>query len=404
MVQRTAYKQEMHSMKKPTFQISLVLLGACLLHAAIVAEALAGKGKPSGGGYTTVTLDERAGQATSWVNDAREVNGAVLVAGLLGGTDGDQACLWEVTPSGSAYNVSTHVLAGGQVAAAVNANGEIVGDITAYDEVTRLWFSTGLYWPDVDSEPLPLPVLEGDNQTLATGINNAGIIVGRSTFKHATYDNNGNVKDIFEDGTTVAWRVVTIANAPVINGPYVLDTSEGCAFDVNECDPDGIAQVVGLNEDGPVIWNVLCQSDGSVDVLTGPTSLVPQDLRGWGWANGVNNHGDACGKAVGAIAFRTPFAGAFQELSTPRGAVSEANDINDAQQAVGQVIDPRKGEYGVLWRADGSRVDLNSLLDLSSPWRRIWWGRAITSSGIIAATGALDSDGENGRALLMIPK
>lgn len=389
---------------KTIFKTSLMLWGAALLYTAIGSLAIAGKGRPSSSGYTTVTLDNRAGQVRSWVNDAREVNGAILIAGLIEESGSDKACLWEVTSSGSAYNVATRILTSGRWATAVNVAGEIVGDTSEFDESTQLWFSTGLYWQDHESDPLPLYPLPGDNETYASSINSDGVIVGRSTFKYATYNSDGSIERVIEDDTIVAWRIVSMANAPVINGPYVIDTSNGMARDVNECDSNGISQVVGINEKGPVIWDILCQADGSVAVLSGPTPIVPQSLQGWGSANGVNNLGDACGQAVGAVAFRTLSDETFQELSTPRNAVSEAIDINDSQQTVGQVIDPRKGEYGTLWQANGSLIDLNSLLEKSSPWRRIWWGRAITSTGIIAATGALQTDGENERALLMIPK
>jgi hypothetical protein len=55
-----------------------------------------------------------------------------------------------------------------------------------------------------------------------------------------------------------------------------------------------------------------------------------------------------------------------------------------------------------MWRADGKRVELNDFLGRSG-WRHIHEGRAITSGGIIAATGILEEDHES-RALLMIPE
>ena len=76
--------------------------------------------------------------------------------------------------------------------------------------------------------------------------------------------------------------------------------------------------------------------------------------------------------------------------------------INDNRQVVGQIWDPRKGTYGVLWQADGSRVDLNKYLGRNSPWHRIWWGTTIDSNGTIGGTGSLDSGGNDSRALLMI--
>jgi hypothetical protein len=69
------------------------------------------------------------------------------------------------------------------------------------------------------------------------------------------------------------------------------------------------------------------------------------------------------------VTFRTLYNGSYTELSTPRNALSEANDISDANESVGQVRDPRKGEFGALWQAYGSLVNLNNLLNRSSPWK-----------------------------------
>ena len=393
---------------KPFCTTNLALLAAWLLSLAVAQQALAGKPDkdgPSKSGYTTVTLDDRSGAVRSWVNDAREANDTVLCVGNL---DGDTAVLWEVTPNGSDFTVATHYLANGEFADSINANEEIVGYGSTFDASTQLWLNMGLYWPDRGSTPLVLPAIDGDNETVASGINAAGVIVGRSAFKYAAYDEDDAVEDIFEEQTAVAWRAVVVDNVLTVKGPYVLGPqpgvySAGYARDINECNANGVAQAVGITEDGPVGWNVQCEQDGSLTVLTGPISLVPQDLTGWGSASGINNNGDACGIAIGAVAFRTLADGTFEELPTPRNAFSEAKDINDSGQAVGHVIDPRKGEYGALWKTDGSRVDLNSVLGRSSSWRRIWWATSITPNGIISATGALDADGENGRALLMMP-
>ena len=232
---------------------------AALLVAGAVAmvltpgHSLKPSGGGSAGGYTFVTLDNRSGLAFSWVNDVREASGSFLCVGNLDGTDGEQAVVWQVTPGGSTYTVTTHYLADGQFADAINADGEIVGhrcDIeTVFDPENVLWLDTGLYWPDRMSSPLSLSPLDGDNGTQAAGINAAGVIVGRSTKKWATYDPDpppGQPKlTVFEASTAVAWRVV----GTEIQGPFVLGPPsplvEGVAYGINECDTDGWRRWLG---------------------------------------------------------------------------------------------------------------------------------------------------------------
>lgn len=390
---------------KCTLISPLSLLATSLLVLVTANSTLAGK--PETGSktvYTTVTLDVRAGQVDSFPSDVQESNSTILCVGSLWQTGDNSAVLWRATPGGSGYTVETCLLATGKEATAVNSHEEVVGNTSSFDAASQLWMALGLYWPTSSATPLALPALSGDNGTRADGLNDAGVIVGSSINKYATYKPDGTVDAVFEEPTAVAWRVVLVGGTPEILGPFALDSHWSGASDINETDAGGVAQVVGITAQGPSGWDVSCQADGQLTVLAGPYSLVPPEYQGWGGATGINNFGDACGKAVGAVAFRTSSDGLFEELSTPRNGYSEASDINDTGQTVGQVRDPRKGTYGVLWAPDGSQLNLNSALGRSSNWRRIWNARSITAGGTISARGALDTDSGNGRALLLIPQ
>src|SRR3990172_2663273 len=106
-------------------------------------------------------------------------------------------------------------------------------------------------------------------------INAAGVIVGRSSKKWAAYDPDpppGQPRlTVFEANTAVAWRVV----GAEIQGPFVLGPPsppvDGAADDINECDTEGFAQVVGHTTAGPVGWGVDCLSPTLES--TGPVSL-----------------------------------------------------------------------------------------------------------------------------------
>ncbi len=376
-----------------------ILLAAALAAMLISpAETRAQKGKKpggggGGGGYTFVTLDDRPGAnfTRSGVNDVQETNGFFFCVGYLDGIADLQAVVWEVIPSGSSYTVTTHFLADGQGATAINACGEIVGgsDASLYG---------GLYWPDRNSSPLPLPPLNGENQTRASGINAAGIIVGKSI-------------DSLNEETPVAWRAVVVNNAVQIEGPFALGESGGSwgeANDINQSDANGVAQVVGWSyPEGPVLWEVDCLSPTLES--TGPVLLVPPNQTTSSPAEAINDAGDVCGRKDG-VAFRYRADGAIQFLSTPNRAFSRGRDINASRQVVGRV-DVYLGSYGVdlygtLWQADGSRVYLNSFLKRTSEWKQIDECTSITDSGAIGGRGRLNASfpDNNLQALLMIPK
>jgi hypothetical protein len=366
-----------------------------------------GKGGGNGGGggsspeYTVVDLDNRPGLVSSWVTDVTKIGGNWFCAGRLTETAGDQAVIWEVIASGSGYAVDTHNLTGGEFAAGINELGECVGSGgSTFDPVEQVWVYSGLYWSSLTANPLVLAPLAGDDETDASGINADGVIVGRSTRRY--FDGS----EIVEDQTAVAWRAVIGQSGIEIRGPFVLGPQPNTysardARAVNDCDAAGIAQAVGITELGPVAWEVQCLTNGDLAVLSGPDSLVPAGTEVHGSAEGINNNGDACGRNIGQ-GFRRLADGTLEPLATPRNAFSEAAGINGSRQVVGQVRDPRKGTYGVLWQADGSRVDLNKYLGRNSPWHRIWWGTTIDSEGTIGGTGSLDSGGNESRALLMI--
>ncbi len=368
--------------------VLMAVLAASLL-CLHVASAKKPDKPPGGGGdttsYTLVTLDDRAGYVRGYANDVKKIHDTITCVGFLDEAGGMKAVLWEVTPVGSSFDVTSHDLAGGEIATAISANGEIVGVGT--DEATQ--FELGLYWPRFDAAPVTLAPLAGDNKSWPVGINAAGVIVGYSTNQETT--------------AAVAWRT-DIANTHGDLVPFVLGDPPGTysvGHDINQCDEAGSAQVVGGTEVGPVIWLVNCLTMESI----GPLPLVPETTEWYGSANGINNAGDACGGNY--VTFRCLADGTFEELSVPRRATSSAYDINDQRQVVGHVYEwnPSGGlfrAYGVMWQANGKRVALNKFA-VGSGYINIHAGRAIDDNGIIAASGVLNVGGES-RPLLLIPE
>ena len=162
-------------------------------------------GKPPAPKYTLVDLDGRPDSVRSGVIDITVINGTITCVGSRNEAGVDKAVLWEVTPAGSGFNVTTHYLTGGEWAMAVNANGEVVGMHLEIDEGTGLWVYRGLYWPDATSPAVELDPLAGDNETECLGINTAGVLVGSSTHKYEYLNPEGQPVRV-EEETAVAWR------------------------------------------------------------------------------------------------------------------------------------------------------------------------------------------------------
>ncbi len=345
-----------------------------------------GGGKGKGGDsaeYTIVTLDERPGDHPGWVRDVVKIGDDWYCPGLMDEKVGNQivdswAVVWQVSPSGSSYTVTTHELAAGDFAAAMNEWGEIIGSNG---------FS-GLYWSSLTATPLVLPPLASGSVTEPYGINADGVIVGES------------------DNFPVAWR----ATAGGVGQPLVLASEPGRVDAVNDCNESGVAQAVGSVDGlGVVSWE-LQLSNGGLVVVSGPHPMGSGLLQVFG----INNFGDSCGRAWGldprqqhSQAYRQYALpdGTIEPLSTPRTARSRPSDINDNRQVVGTVetFGAHRTLYGALWEADGKRVDLNKHLPRNTAWHLIWYATAIDSEGTIAAVGGLDMAGTIAqRAMLMI--
>ena len=240
--------------------------------------------------------------------------------------------LWKVTASEGGYQVETDYLAEGAGATGVNTHGEAVGNRMTIDSDLQTWVYEGLYWPSVDDMPVLLAPLPGDNGAAPWKINDDGLIVGRSIRKYETTNEAGQT-EIHEETTAAFWSTgFTNSNGELVavelsGQPSVFSV----ARDINQCNEDGIAQIVGIVQElGPALWLVDCESLVSV----GPIALTPDDMRGW--ALGINNAGDACGDH-GAVPYRVLADGTHEELAIRRNFRANANDIGENRLVVGIV-------------------------------------------------------------------
>ena len=163
---------------------------------------------------------------------------------------------------------------------------------------------------------MPLP---GDNGSQPWKINNDGLIVGHSIRKYEVTNEAGET-EVREMPTAAFWST-DFVDAMIELVAFALNDQPSVfsdARDINQCNEDGIAQIVGIvHEIGPVLWLV----DRETLVSTGPIALTPDDMRGW--ALGINNAGDACGDH-GAEPYRVLADGTHEELSIRRNFWADA--------------------------------------------------------------------------------
>lgn len=250
--------------------------------------------------------------------------------------------------------------------------------------------SLAAFWSTPSASPVVLPPLSGDVESVATAINDSGVIVGSSVGSAGW--------------SAVAWRAVIGADGVAqVNGPLLLSAlgdNGATANDVNEV-VDGTVQVVGTDEGGnsgmeAVLWTISVNENGTLGGSSAPVSLGTLQLFNptRSEATGVNNFG-----AVSGGSDLYPFVAnpgmTVEALKVPRQFVSGfASDINDAGDCVG-FIELWSNAYQIgidhayLWR-NGDPVDLEKLIDSRSGWQWLAHANRINNGGLIAGEGNFD--------------
>jgi hypothetical protein len=172
----------------------------------------------------------------------------------------------------------------------------------------------------------------------------------------------------------------------------------------------GPIQIVGYSQGSiqiPVTWSIELNADSALSSSSIAMEVGPYNAAR-GVANAVNALGDICGDYE-AMPFVVGFDGSAQALSFPRNTQwGWASDINDLGETVGELDVqkiPRNGTYwpaprAHLWRADGTTVDLETLIDRESGWDQLWGANRINNSGVMAGNGRF---GDRDIAFIMTP-
>jgi probable HAF family extracellular repeat protein len=220
-------------------------------------------------------------------------------------------------------------------ASAINDSGQVTGFATLANGDTR-----ALLWQR-GAAMRNLGVIAGHRESVGSGINNLGQVVGYS--------------DVEGDGNSYrAMRWTSTAGMQQLAAPAAY--LSGLAFDINDS-----GQIAGWarrsgNRFDPAVWG----PGASFEAVANPF-----DEPGSSSARGINASGLIAGRmATGTNthqAFRYNTASnSLTLLGTLGGASSEANGINDAGWVVGSSLDATGRTYAFVWRSGLGMTNLGA--------------------------------------------
>lgn len=331
------------------------------------------------------------------------------------GTDfGERAVRWDA--GGQPVELGNLGLPPGRITGsavqATNAAGTAGGYSARYDAIGNSIGNRPVRWQTGSTLAIELDTLGSRSDGFADGavqaVNSAGVMVGGSR----RYDAAG--KDL--GPRAVRWSPSGTAVTELQNlGVSATNFTTTSPFQINDSGTTvGFAtKYVGGTLIGkfPVRWD----ASGAVTELGIPWSDPVGLAQGYayalsaaGTAAGAAVKYDATGKSLGSRPLRWDAGSATPvELATfgtnPSGfANSGASAINASGIAVGdsETFDASGNSLGgraVYWAADGTMVDLNSLIDPSAGWT-LKGASAISDTGWIAGNAHFDPDGPGGIA------
>jgi probable HAF family extracellular repeat protein len=243
----------------------------------------------------------------------------------------------------------------------INDQGTIVGNAGIANVYSNGWafsYSNGSLTP-------LLMYLGGSNDALATAINDAGVIVGRSFIIGQGFINNNG----------------TVSLIPTLGG----STS-------NPLGINNAGTVVGFSNDSVGNAYGFVYSNGvmtSIGALNGDVFSEATAINNAGTVVGFSNNGSG---NYHAISYTN---GNMVDLGTLGGSKSRANGINDSNTVVGWSNVP-SGNQDAFVFANGAMEDLNSMVNLP--------GVTLVSAVGINDSGQIISIGSDNQAYLLSPE
>lgn len=253
-----------------------------------------------------------------------------------------------------------------------------VGTASAFDDNRDYIGMRAARW-DANGAITELGMLPGDPRALtysADAVNNGGTAVGQGGNRAIRWDANSTVAvdlgpgaaRFINDAGTVAGRGPgggAARWAPLATTPSLLQAPAG-ATNIHVTGLNAAGSVVGWYEGAQYRTHALRWDPSSEAYL--PLPGVPNSSTR---ANDINDAGTVVG-STGADAARWDPAGTLTQLGTVPGGAGgyEAIDSNNAGVAVGWMVG---GQKAMLWKQDGTAVDLTDHFSYVDPLDNVTW-------------------------------
>ena len=267
-----------------------------------------------------------------------------------------------------------------------------------------------------------LGTLPGDTASYATGINDAGVVVGVSATpdplsgdpvrRAVRFAPSGPVDLGLGAGSTataINAAGTVVGGATTLEGRFTayLRTAAGEVTYFGENPAYALSEATGINDAGVITGYAkgTLGDAGFARRVDGTTEVVsfPQPASPFSYAWDVNSAGQIAGEGFDAAgtysAFRVEPDGSVTAIGTLAGyAGSEASGINDAGEVVGRAVSASGSRQRAILFSGGVLYDLNDLIPSSLNWR-LTDARAINDKGSVVGYG-IAPDGQT-RAFLL---
>lgn len=310
---------------------------------------------------TTATIQALGSIGTYTITNPLGIDDKGEITGIAGTLPSTVGFLW--SPSG-AHQLSP--LAGQDITEgySVNSQGEIVGLSGETSTTGGQGIVTAALWNSSSSIPINLGILPGDNGSIATHINDNGVVVGISLTSSTVY--HGFI-----------WQNGQLSQLSGLGG------NQTEAIQINDA-----GQAVGFSATSDNVQHAVLWQNGQITELPNVGSNVVSSQ-----ATAINASGSVVGYSTygtGPTMATLWASGKATQLATPFDATaSVANEINDQGFIVGTMTYTGAAKIAVLWY-DGIIVNLNTLLPANSGWF-LSSATAINDQGQITGLGYLNN-------------
>jgi hypothetical protein len=307
-------------------------------------------------------------------------------------------------------NTTTLGTLGGQDTGAVDINDN--GTILGYSQFpSQLQDAYSVIWAAGSAEAIRLSTPGTLSHSWPAAINNSGIAVGNAIYnccggggRAIRWDAAGNgtllailgvsrsdvevtyVSTINEAGTAIGYAEQYEVRNVYVGRKAVRWDSSGALTELGHLWSAGFsgktyAYATDINEAGSTVG----------------VEMSPKGARALRWAAGLTVPTVLQTLGASSAGYTSSHAFGVNEAGMIVGSATKYDDANVSQ-----------GDHAVVWRTDGSALDLNTLIDPASGWI-LREAKAISDTGWITGSGVYDPDGIGGQAsfyrafLLQVP-